>query len=355
MRKLIHHMKKSLKWYFTLERPKKCAIFTFQWHITENCNLRCKHCYQEGCKPQMSFEQMQDVLKNLKQFADDLKKARKLDNLKVNVTLTGGEPLLHPDFWRLAEKIVAEDSFMLTVLTNGTLIDEKTAKRLSWLKPYFVQVSIDGNEKVHDSIRGQGNYKRAVQGLKYLINNNVNTSMSFTVHKGNREQFKDVVLLGESIGVNRVWSDRLIPTGSGTDLEMLTPQETQEFYLLMKSLHDEVKERGTKTHVHLGRALQFLAGGTPYKCNAGNMLLTLMPNGDIYPCRRMPIEVGNIFDLPLTSYYNKRNGILMALRTETVSCGGCEHSPRCNGGLRCLANTVNNDPFTSDPGCWIKK
>lgn len=351
MQKLIHHIKKSLKSYFTLEKRRKVGMFTFQWHITEKCNLRCTHCYQEGCDEMMSFEMMEKILADLRTFLVKLKKDRKLDVLKCNVTVTGGEPLSHPDFWKLADSILADKNMLLSVLTNGTLITEKTAKRLAWLKPHYVQVSIDGDEATHDNIRGEGNYQKAVQGLKHLVTHGVRTSMSFTVHKENREQFKKVVALGESIGVNQIWSDRLIPCGSGASLEMLTPQETKEYFEEMMELRRELISRGSKTQVTLARALQFLAGGLPYKCNAGNMLLALLPNGDILPCRRMAINSGNIFKESIKVCYDK---FPAALRRINVKCN-CEHDEKCNGGLRCLAYAVNNDPFTADPGCWLKK
>jgi radical SAM protein with 4Fe4S-binding SPASM domain len=105
----------------------------------------------------------------------------------------------------------------------------------------------------------------------------------------------------------------------------------------------------------MGRALQFLVGGGhPYHCSAGDKLLTVEPNGDVSPCRRLPIRVGNVLQTSLLELYQE-NELLCALRDHERVARGCEdcaHARRCGGGLRCLAYALSGDPFAADPGCW---
>lgn len=80
-----------------------------------------------------------------------------------------------------------------------------------------------------------------------------------------------------------------------------------------------------------------------------------MPNGDVYPCRRMPIRAGNVLDRPLAEIYRDAP-LLRTLRDHdrvSAGCEGCRHRPECRGGLRCLAYAVTGDPFHADPGCWM--
>ncbi len=102
--------------------------------------------------------------------------------------------------------------------------------------------------------------------------------------------------------------------------------------------------------------LQFLvSGGTPHSCSAGDSLITIMPNGDAYPCRRMPIRAGNVNDSPLTELYQK-SPVLVSLRDkkkENIGCEGCSYTPKCRGGLKCLSFAMTGDPFHADPGCWL--
>ncbi len=79
-----------------------------------------------------------------------------------------------------------------------------------------------------------------------------------------------------------------------------------------------------------------------------------MPNGDPYPCRRMPIRVGNILETPLSELYNCE--MFRDLRNKnriSEPCQDCLYAGACRGGLRCLSYAMSGDPFKTDPGCWI--
>jgi len=110
-----------------------------------------------------------------------------------------------------------------------------------------------------------------------------------------------------------------------------------------------------KTEISLHRALQFLVnGGRPYHCTAGDSLITVLPGGDLLPCRRMPVAVGNLRENSLVQLYYGSE-LFQALRDRTRISAGCEHcfyARLCRGGLKCLSHAINRDPFTADPGCW---
>ena len=113
--------------------------------------------------------------------------------------------------------------------------------------------------------------------------------------------------------------------------------------------------RFCRTEVSMHRALQFLEGGyRPYHCTAGDTLVTVEPNGDLYPCRRMPIQVGNMMETPLLKLYYGSD-LFRSLRDRnriSDNCQSCFYSKLCRGGLKCLSYAVTGDPFRSDPGCW---
>ncbi len=104
----------------------------------------------------------------------------------------------------------------------------------------------------------------------------------------------------------------------------------------------------------MNRALQFLTGGgKPYKCSAGKSLITVLPNGDILPCRRMDVKVGNLMVKPLEELYYDSD-FFQKLREPNQTIEGCEkcfYSKLCLGGLKCLSYALNKTPFKADPGC----
>jgi radical SAM protein with 4Fe4S-binding SPASM domain len=243
------------------------------------------------------------------------------------------------------------------IFTNGSFIDEAMVRRLHNLNPTFVQVSIEGTKETNDRIRGEGALDQTVSALKHLVRERIPSIISFTAHRANFREFFQVARLGSELGVTRVWGDRLIPWGKGLALmeEGLSRDETREFFEVMFKAHSEAMRGFCKTQIAMHRALQFLvAGGIPYHCGAGYSLIALQPNGDLYPCRRMPIRVGNIMETHLINLYHESQ-LFQALRNPgriSDGCRDCSFSRKCRGGLKCLSFAVTGDPFKADPGCW---
>lgn len=332
----------------------------FQWHITERCNLRCTHCYQESYGgAELNFDQWLGVISQLEDLLDDWE-AETATRIRAHINVTGGEPFVHPDFVRLLEVFHSKrNRLSFAILSNGYFIDVQMACRLAELAPGFVQVSIEGTRATHDRIRGPGTFDRTVAAIRHLNRARVPVLISFTAHRGNFREFPEVARLACDLRVKRVWSDRLIPSGAGAgpETQSLTPTEVREYVELMRAAREEARKRWfCRTEVAQHRALQFLTGhDKPYRCTAGESLLTLRPNGDLLPCRRLPIRVGNILETPLRELY-RENAILRALRDPQPKIKGCEpcsFKHTCRGGLRCLAFAVTGDPFTKDPGCWL--
>ncbi len=332
-----------------------------QWHLTDRCNLRCAHCYQasRGFRG-LSFDELLRILGEYRALLWALSR-RAGREVPGHLNLTGGEPFLRPDFLDLLAA-VRDARISFGILSNGTLLDLALAQKLRRLKTRFVQVSVEGSEATHDRIRGRGNHRRVVAAIELLVRARVPVLVSFTAHRGNFREFPLVARMAQDLGVTRVWADRLIPEGTGESLrdQVLTPDETHELLLLMREARDEARRRHSRTEVAMHRALQLLAGGRPYRCTAGEGLLTIGPRGELYPCRRLPVPVGDVLEKPLLDLYD-RSELLIALRERNRSapqepahpCRRCPHEPSCRGGLRCLSHAVTGDPFQPDPGCWL--
>lgn len=340
-----------------------------QWHITERCNLRCAHCYQSShTDDEPDRAGLLAILEQVKELLLSWKEQKGKIGIRGHLTVTGGEPFLRPDFMELLQTFfVNRDLFSFAILTNGSLIDRTAASKLKKLKPSFVQVSLDGVQETHDRIRGPGAFAKAVSAARLLVKEGVRVFISFTAHKDNYLEFPEVVKIARRLKVERVWADRFIPPLSGLLRETvaqapcaLSPIETLDFFRLMNRARGEKKKsswfRSNQTEVSMHRALQFLVGGgVPYHCSAGGSLITILPNGDVCPCRRMPIVVGNLLETPLAEIYH-RNSTLRALRDRDRigdGCRRCFFAKECRGGLRCLSYALTGSPFEPDPGCWL--
>jgi MoaA/NifB/PqqE/SkfB family radical SAM enzyme len=236
-----------------------------QWHVRERCDHRPAHCYQEAyASEELSLGGLPAVRDQFKELL-----ARHRGDLGGapyggHVTLTGGEPFIRHDLLTLLEHLAADRAhYIFAVLTNGSMIDGAMADRLAELGPSFVQVSIDGTEPANDRLRVPGAFAKAVSALTYLVRARVPTIISFTAHRSNYLEFPEVARLGRSLGVGRVWADRLIPWGRGAALheKLIDPLETREFLKIMAGARAEAERHFGRTEVYLGRALQFLVGG----------------------------------------------------------------------------------------------
>lgn len=330
-----------------------------QWHITDRCNRRCSHCYQDTYgKNELDFDSLLNILDQYKSLLD-LKRKHGAQT-KCHITITGGEPFVRADFLDLLRVFARDRSeYSFSILTNGEFIDKKTADVLHELKPSYIQVSLDGAKKTHDEIRGAGAFDNAVTGIKRLVKKRLQTSISFTAHHSNYREFAEVAQLGMKLGVTRVKADRLIPCGSGSTLKPLSVWQTRELFNIMKVMQQKARSSWfCKTEIVMLRALQFLyAGGKPYSCSAGERLITIMPNGDLYPCRRMPVNSGNVMATPLLELYEE-NPFFQKLRNHQKVSNGCEncfYAKLCRGGLKCLSLALLGDAFKADPGCWLKE
>jgi len=323
--------------------------FVLQWHISEACNLKCLHCYQEKHIPiQLEYKKLIEILNQYKELLKNL-------NVKGHINLTGGEPLCSPYFFKILDRFKEDKSlYSFSILSNGTLITDEIAKKISEYNPSYVQLSLEGGRKTNDYVRGKGVYKKVGEAVKLLKKYNIYVSISFTATKLNYKEFPKVVNYAEKLGVDNIWSDRFIPLGTEHDNEFIMDiDETQKYLEIMQKERVRLKNKKSKTTIAMYRALQFQkTNDYPYKCTAGKNLLTVMENGDLVPCRRMPIVVGNLLKDNMLELYNN-NKTLKELQKDYIpkECNNCEHSYLCRGGLKCLTYAVKKDYNLKDIGC----
>lgn len=332
-------------WWFMVENK-----FVLQWHLSEICNLKCKHCYQENHKPiQLNYNDLINILNQYKELLVKLQ-------VKGHINITGGEPLCCSFFFKILDEFKKDkELYSFSILTNGTLINDEMARRISSYNPEYVQVSLEGGKKINDYIRGKGVYKKVINAIKYLKKYNIYTSVSFTATKYNYKDFPKVVRCAEKYCVDNIWSDRYIPLGNNDYDFILTKDEFNYFLNIMKKEKIRLRLKHSDTKISMYRALQFqMTNDFPYACTAGISLLTVMENGDLVPCRRMPIVVGNLLVDKMYDLY-ENNKILKDLQKQQIpdECKKCDHANFCKGGLKCLSYAIIGDYNLKDTCCCL--
>jgi len=329
------------------------------WYITEKCNLRCKHCYSgdewisSTRNEELGFAECKNVISQIEELKENYH--------IVRVGLLGGEPFMRKDIWNVIE-LLYQIGISVNIATNGTLITSETAEKLKDIGVSFVQVSLEGpNEEVNDKIRGKGSFRKAIKGLENLINVGIKTSIMMTVSKYNINYIDKMIDLGLQVGVSSVTFNRFIPIGRGKSSSNFTLSR-QEFKQMIQTIIREKIRNKNNIEIwcedplfysnYYSRDLNYAKGG----CSAGISVIAILPNGLIYPCRKLPIVLGNVKENRLNSILLKgNNSILNILRTREQlkgKCGRCDKKFIC-GGCRAMAYALTQDYMGEDPHCWI--
>lgn len=331
--------------------------FCLQLHITGRCNQKCKHCYHDDYENELlDYNDIVRIITQFKMLIEKYKIENDVKKVYRHINITGGEPFVRNDIWKIIEFLDNDKYFTYGILTNGSLIDDVVSKRLASLHVSNVQVSIDGTEENHDYIRGIGNYKQTFNAIDCLRRNGIATSVSFTANRLNYKDFPKIAKDCVDHDVSRIWSDRLVPIGNGKKIKdmCLKPNELMEYISIMKDVKNYYEKMVcVKTEISMRRSLQFLANKKDiYSCKAGNKHLTVDEKGNILPCRRMPIICGNVKEDNLCDVYFN-NEMMRRVRNKTIpkECEKCRFKLACCGGARCISYAMCNDFNVADPFC----
>lgn len=327
--------------------------FYFQFHITHCCNLRCKHCYQEGYEAtNISVEQ------KLIEIAEKIDQTVTKWKMKSRVALTGGEPFLSSELWPLLDFFQKKESTAtLTILSNGTLITNEIAKRCTqYSKLREVQISLDGaDSSSHDYIRGEGAFSKAINGIRHLREHEIPVAIMFTLMRSNIGQIEDILNLAERERVNYLTIERVVPA-PGSDLnkvDVLTPSEIKTVYTFINAWCNQKKRYvSVRRRRPLWALVSAECGGF---CPVGFSALAVLEDGTILPCRRLEIPIGNVFQDSgfFKAWYT--SDLLWKIRNRSNlkgKCKTCSQLEKCSG-CRAIAYCLTNDYLEGDPQCWM--
>lgn len=312
-------------------RGKKTAkLEALQLHLTQACNLRCKHCYFSSGK---SFE---DELTD-EEYIDLVKSCGQIGI--VGLTITGGEPFLRRE---LLFEVIQEANLQgiknITLSTNGTLLTEDDAVLL---KKYDVKtgISLDGaTEQTHDYIRGKGVFNKAVNTLTILQEAGVHTTIGWTLMKANIKEAEKILYLAKEKAVSGVNFNTVRIKGRARENIRDTEISTEDALAVLMQIWAASRKLGVRTAME-GKWERLK--GLPKKdlCGAGKSVLCIAANGDVYPCDAFhgeaSFKAGNVRKEPLIDIWRKSPVLkpFFSISVDRVEgCRDCELKYICGGG-----------------------
>ena len=322
-------------------------IFSLQWHITQACDLHCRHCYDREQYASLPLSQGIRILDDLADFCAT-------HNVHGQISFTGGNPLLHPKFEELYSE--AADRGFTTAILGNPAAREKIERIMAIQSLAFYQVSLEGLEEHNDHMRGQGHFKRVLSFLDVLRDLGVYSMVMLTLTKENMDQ---VLELGEILRdrVDLFTFNRLSLVGEGASLAMADPARYPEFLRAYAKAVETNPCLGLKDNLlnilYSQKNQELFGGCTGYGCGAAFNFLSVLANGEVHACRKFPSPLGNLVEQSLHEIYHSE--MANRYRNGPEDCVSCKLRLVCRGCLA-VAHSHGQDVFrTRDPYCFIDK
>jgi len=331
---------------------KDINLFEVTWAVAGYCNLRCRHCYAAtNLHQKITYDEELEnhILDSILSFCTD-------------VTITGGEPFSHPRILTFIEKLAASIR-AVTILTNGTLIDETAADIISRYDNIKVQISLDsGIAENHEKIRGRGTFDRTVKAIELLRQRKVNVVLSMVPMEINMDDMESLIQLGERFGIKNLHFPLYQEFGNGFEnRKELSPNKKKICNFFDRAM--EQMEAGRMKNGHnflMKKTLDGPPGTLVTNCGVGRGALIDF-KGNVYPCSGLfddTFIAGNVKEQDVRDIY-LNNTLFQTLRkiktTAIEECSNCIFQVYCSGGCRSRALYGNGDIMAIDPYCNLYK
>lgn len=337
---------------YLLKNPKLKYLFI---ELTDHCNLGCLHCGSNCNQLKKHYIDTKLIINTLNQIAEDFAPR------DIMICLTGGEPLLHPDFYLIVEEI-NKLSFKCGITTNGTLIDEETAYKLKINKLESITISLDGLEEEHEWLRNnKGCFKKTIAAIHRLNSIDIPVQVTTVIHKRN---IHELDLMYELMCSLKICSWRVIniePIGRALlNNELLLSHS--EFTYLLDYIRNKRYSVNTPMDVcfgcshYLSYEYEHEVRDNYFICGAGIYVGSILYNGDIYSCldikRRKELVQGNIKKDRFSDVWKNRFKEFRADRTNL-----CEKCQKCNEKDFCNADSMHTWDFDNNKPmfCFLRK
>ena len=326
--------------------PRLTYLFV---ELTDRCNLACLHCGSSCETGKGTYLDTPLLLRTLDELSQDFQPRT------VMICLTGGEPLLHPDFLTIAEKIHSL-GFPWGITTNGTLITPSFAEKAAALGLGSATLSLDGLEDTHDALRGaKGCYKKVLSAVEHLHSAGISVQITSVIHSRNFGELEQLYELMRKLAVESWRVINIEPIGRALQNRELLLSDEQ-----LVSLLDFIREKRYSADTpmdvcfgcshYLSYEYENELRDNYFICGSGIYVGSILCNGDIYSCldieRRPELIQGNIARDRFSDVW--RDGFRQ-FRDDRAAlcekCANCAEKEYCAGDSTHTWDFENNAPL----------
>lgn len=331
---------------YLLTHPRLTYLFV---ELTDSCNLRCIHCGSSCGGRSGANIDTEVLLASLETVAQDFPKD------SVMICLTGGEPMLHPEFEHIIARI-HKLGFPWGMTTNGTLISRTAARMLKNYGLGSISVSIDGTNSTHNFLRRSSNaWEKAVNAVKLLIDEGIPVQVTSVIHKKNYTELNSLYSFMCDLHVASWRVINIEPIGRALEYPDLLLNK-EEFDGLLHFIREKRYSHDTPMDVCFGcshyLSFDFERETRDYYflCGSGIYVGSILCNGDISSCldieRRPEFVQGNIrTDRFSDIWYNRFQLFRQDRSLTSAECLQCSERAYCHGDAAHTWNYESNKPM----------
>lgn len=334
------------------EVVKRGAVFSVWFHITNQCNLRCKYCYVWKSSEEMSKQVAETTMTNI------IKSSQKVGYKTVHFNFAGGEPLLKINLIKhlitFAHDIAHKNNMEVTfgIVTNGTLITEKVAEYIKE-NNITLTVTLDGTQKYHDLQRvftdGSGSYNYVIKAINLLKKHNVIFGINVVVTNNNMKDLPNFI--GKLI--RNEFKFRLLFLKENSYSEDNLTMNHKKLISYLKKTYTVVRKNIPRYKVISGLLDYVVLMPALLKCRAGRENITVDWKGVVSPCPLlMDRHIGNAINKDVVR--KLKNPELVSVN-EINECNTCRWKLVCGGGCASHTHNVFGTFARKTPYCDVYK
>jgi radical SAM protein with 4Fe4S-binding SPASM domain len=309
----------------------KKIITKVHWEVISTCNLECKHCYIDDKKQKTSLTDSLNIINYLYKLG------------VLHVVLSGGEALLHPNFKEIYLEL-KNKGMLVTIFTNGTLLNAETISLFNEFKPYEIEISVYGGneESFSEFTNKKGMFDTFIKNIKTLALNQ-NLKLKTPLTKSIYPYLKTIDNLCSELNIPFTVGKHIYPSLEGNNrtlnerlsVDSLVKYElTEEPYGLMK-FKQEVTEEGfnTKRELRCSASKDIIIINADMSLSFCGMLREPKEYFSDFLSLKKAIENIQLFRTKIENYYNQSE------------CSSCAYANLCTG---CPAlSWTHNKNYTS--------
>jgi radical SAM protein with 4Fe4S-binding SPASM domain len=325
--------------------------------ITTKCNFNCKHCCNESGtikKENLTKEEILNIIDEMCVMGVE------------RLGITGGEPFCDENLFTYIEYAKTRIP-VISIATNGYLINEEIVKRLKENDVNKIAISLDGMKDYHDAFRGNNEaYDHVVRAIDLLSESGMEIKVRSVLTKYNVDSILKLMDITNNLNIKRHEILPVCPIGRASNSLILSREEYKKFLITaiekIRSFQRPNITFQLKPVFYQEDLFQNVdecckEKSLTYKCDALDTSLEISSNGDVLGCSFVRIPVGNIKFNSLSDIWNSKEAIKLHHQifnhNKEGECTNCKDNEKCNGG--CYANRLYGDGGERDVYCFVKR